>query len=51
MTFQSKIVTQKPKPESSNIPTEEKKRSYFCSELVAKSYKEFGLLDPIKSST
>ncbi|CAD8180998.1 unnamed protein product [Paramecium octaurelia] len=29
----------------------EKKRSYFCSELVAKAYKEMGLLDQLKSST
>ncbi|CAD8098654.1 unnamed protein product [Paramecium sonneborni] len=29
----------------------EKKRSFFCSELVAKAYKEMGLLDQVKSST
>ncbi|CAD8091855.1 unnamed protein product [Paramecium sonneborni] len=30
---------------------EEKKRTFFCSELVAKAYKEMGLLDPVKSCT
>ncbi|CAD8084441.1 unnamed protein product [Paramecium primaurelia] len=36
---------------SSDKQKGEKKRSYFCSELVAKAYKEMGLLDQVKSST
>ncbi|CAD8068902.1 unnamed protein product [Paramecium primaurelia] len=36
-------------PQQSQV--EEKKRTYFCSELVAKAYKEMGLLDQMKSST
>ena len=30
---------------------EEQAKTYFCSELVARLYKEMGLLDPEKSST
>ena len=30
---------------------EEEKKTYFCSELVARLYKELGLLDEEKAST
>ncbi|CAK76973.1 unnamed protein product (macronuclear) [Paramecium tetraurelia] len=40
----SLIVPQAPQPE-------DKQRTYFCSELVAKAYKEMGLLELEKSST
>ena len=41
MKFTSKLGPQK----------EETERTFFCSELVAKAYKELGLLEPAKSAT
>jgi hypothetical protein len=32
-------------------PEDDEKKTYFCSELVARLYKELGLLDEEKSST
>ena len=35
----------------SRTTEEEESKTYFCSELVARLYKEIGLLDPNKAST